>query len=123
MNATPNPDQNNTPMQILRYNVLTMVNRADLITEIAARNPGLDFLLESTNAIRDSLSLDEQVDPEHLSTDPDHYRNLITKLSDHRIRIQENHNLNDKTPLLEHLTNCIHATMTIIEVLQDNPGI
>ena len=123
MNATPNPGQNNTPMQILRYNVLTMVNRADLITEIAARNPGLDFLLESTNAIRDSLSLDEQVDPEHLSTDPDHYRNLITKLSDHRIRIQENHNLNDKTPLLEHLTNCIHATMTIIEVLQENPGI
>ena len=122
METTPNPDQTPTPTQTLRYNVLTMVNRADLITEIASRNPDLDFLLDSTNAIRNSLSLDDHVDPDKPSTDPDHYRNLIAKLADHRTRIQENHNLNDKTPLLEHLTNCIHATMTIMEILQDNPG-
>ena len=123
MNPKPRSDQPGSPLQILRYNVLTMVNRADLITEMAARNPCLDFLLESTNTVRDSLTLDDQVNPEQISTDPGHYRNLMTKLADHRTRVQEDHNLNDKTPLLEHLTNCIHASMTIIEILQDNPDI
>lgn len=110
-----------TPLQLARFHLVNLANRASTLLTIAVDHQGYGHLIQPAQQVLSELTLDQHGSPATLITSEDYYRNCAAALKEARKTTAHSQPSRERTHAIQLINNSIYSIIAITKLLTIHP--